>query len=173
MTYIYYRPQVRQAATVIIFTFLTCGIYYLFYTYKAQNDINLIRKEPNYASGSTAVVLSLVTCGIFNLYWIYRMYQRTDDYVGESHGTQKYKLLKIYVFAIIASFILSTFNSDLSTIMSIAILILSLLVVSELCNSVNAAITKYEREGDHQDNQHNYNSYDTYSNYQDTIDSDR
>ena len=65
----------RDPALVLIMILLTCGIYYLYFIYKASQEADDFLGEADY-SPATEVVLSVLTCGFWNIYWDYRTGKR-------------------------------------------------------------------------------------------------
>lgn len=62
----------RDPALTLVFILLTCGIYYLYFIYKASSEVGDFTGDYDYPPG-VEVALSLVTCGLWNIYWDYRM----------------------------------------------------------------------------------------------------
>lgn len=61
--------QTRNPALVVIFSFLTFGIYGLYWIVTTQNALH--RKTGMGSSGGTTILLSIVTFGIYGIYWMY------------------------------------------------------------------------------------------------------
>lgn len=57
---------------VLLFSLLTCGIYYFWWIAKVSDETQKFLNEPD-TSPTVEVILTLVTCGIYNLYWDYKM----------------------------------------------------------------------------------------------------
>lgn len=68
----------RSLATYIILTFLTCGIYSIFFWYSYTEDVNAMCRGDGEESMNYILVLllSIVTCGIYGLYWFYKQANR-------------------------------------------------------------------------------------------------
>ena len=71
-------PQ-RNLALCIILSFVTCGIYGLYWLYTLTEDVNKLTGDPNATSGGIVILLSLVTCGIYSWYWLYKQGERLDQ----------------------------------------------------------------------------------------------
>ncbi len=69
--------QERNIAVAIILSFVTCGIYGLYWFVCLTNDTNTVSGEEG-TSGGLALVLTLVTCGIYGLYWAYKCGEKLD-----------------------------------------------------------------------------------------------
>ena len=72
----------------LLLTFLTCGLYSIYFWYVYVEDLNTIfygdgEDSPNYI---IVLLLSWVTCGIYGVYWRYkqanRMYRESYDRYG-------------------------------------------------------------------------------------------
>jgi len=61
----------REIPTQILLTFITCGIYGIYWRYCILSDIYNLLGEPNTAV--TDIILTIVTCGIFALYLYYKI----------------------------------------------------------------------------------------------------
>ena len=68
-------PQKRSVGIVILLSILTCGIYYLYWTYSITNDVNEYLQD-NDTSGGMVLLFSIITCGIYSIYWYYKMGKR-------------------------------------------------------------------------------------------------
>ncbi len=68
----------RNIALCIIFCFITCGIYGIYWFFKLNDEINSLAGEPDATSGIVVFLLSIVTCGIYLWYWLYQMGTRVD-----------------------------------------------------------------------------------------------
>ena len=71
----------RSLAKLIILTFLTCGIYGIFFWWGYIRDINEVcicdgKKSPNYL---VVMLLSSLTCGLYYLIWLNRQGERLKD----------------------------------------------------------------------------------------------
>lgn len=76
----------RSLLKYMLLSFITCGIYGIYYMYRMTEDINEVcgddgEDSPNYIA---VLLLSLITCGIYQWYWIYkqanRMYNAAEHY---------------------------------------------------------------------------------------------
>lgn len=69
--------QQRNIAVCIILTFITCGIYGIYWFICLSNDTNTASKTFG-TSGGMALLLTIVTCGIYGLYWAYKQGEKID-----------------------------------------------------------------------------------------------
>jgi hypothetical protein len=65
---------VRNIATNIILSIITCGIYGLFWQYAKMDTINGWQQRRDF-SFLTWLLLGFITCGIFAIYYEYKMAQ--------------------------------------------------------------------------------------------------
>ncbi len=62
----------------LLLSFITCGIYSIFFFYSMTEDINTLCGEDGETSPNYIVVflLSLITCGIYYFFWLYKQGNR-------------------------------------------------------------------------------------------------
>lgn len=77
--------QKRSIALCIVLTFVTCGIYGLYWIAKINDEINAIANDQQAPSGGVVILLSIVTCGIYSIYWCYKMGEKVD-YINQQRG---------------------------------------------------------------------------------------
>lgn len=70
--------QRKNVAICVILTFVTCGIYGLYWLYCMVEETNMLTSRPGAASGGMVLLLTIVTCGIYELYWLYRTGEEMD-----------------------------------------------------------------------------------------------
>lgn len=65
----------RNVGILILFSFLTCGIYNFFFTYDFVNDMNRVCNGDGETTPGLLklVLLSICTCGIYGIYWRYKV----------------------------------------------------------------------------------------------------
>lgn len=68
----------RDIVVAIILTFVTCGIYGIYWFIVMTDDVNSLSDE-KMASGGTAFLYSILTCGIYALYWSYKIGQKMAE----------------------------------------------------------------------------------------------
>ena len=68
----------RNIALCIIFSFITGGIYLLYWFVCLTNDANETAGEICPTRGGTALLLTIVTCGIYGWYWSYKMGEKVE-----------------------------------------------------------------------------------------------
>ena len=63
----------KDIAVSVILSFLTCGIYQIYWFITITDDANKVSERPTDTSGGLAFLLTLITCGIYGIYWNYKM----------------------------------------------------------------------------------------------------
>ena len=70
----------RNIILCIVLSFVTCGIYGIYWMIKLNDEINLLDGTPDDTSGGMVFLLTLITCGIYSLYWAYKRGEIIDNY---------------------------------------------------------------------------------------------
>ena len=76
--------QNRNLVMCIVLTFVTCGIYGLYWLVQMAEDANTLTNDHK-TSGVMVVVFSLITCGIYSYFWYYNMGKRLNA-AGQQYG---------------------------------------------------------------------------------------
>ena len=82
MTYLemsFFNLERRYIASCIILTFVTCGIYGIYWLYCLIRDINTISEDPDSMSPIIVILLGIITCGIYFVYWFYKAGELLDQ----------------------------------------------------------------------------------------------
>lgn len=71
----------RSILKYFLLTFVTCGIYGLYFIYKLAEDVNIVcagdgKETPGLLK---YFLLTLVTCGIYSFYWMYCLGNRLSE----------------------------------------------------------------------------------------------
>ena len=79
--------QRREFWTYVLLSFVTCGIYSIYFWYKCSEDVNRIclgdgDETMNFI---LAWLLGIVTCGIFLIIWYYKLGNRLQM-AGQKYG---------------------------------------------------------------------------------------
>lgn len=74
----------RNIVLAIVLSFVTCGIYALYWFVVMTDDANKVSGENN-PSGGMALLFGILTCGIYYFYWYYKMGQKLAN-AGKMHG---------------------------------------------------------------------------------------
>lgn len=71
----YYGVKEKSIALNVVLTFVTCGLYGLYWFYTIAKDLNDLCASQHQEKGPDpflVVVLSIVTCGIYQIYYMYK-----------------------------------------------------------------------------------------------------
>lgn len=73
-----------------LLSFVTCGIYGIYFWYKYVDDLNTVFYGDGQDSQNYIIVwlLSLITCGIYGVYWYYRQANRIYHNSYSWYGVQ-------------------------------------------------------------------------------------
>ena len=63
----------RSIPLSIVLSFITVGLYALYWVYTLTEEAHAAAGERTTASGGMVILFSLLTCGIYSLYWLYKM----------------------------------------------------------------------------------------------------
>lgn len=93
----------RSIVLALILSFVTCGIYNIYWMIKINDEINELAGEPGATSGGMVFLFSLITCGIYGIYWMYKMGDRCDTIKGNSGSSGiLFLILSLFGFGIIS-----------------------------------------------------------------------
>ena len=76
----------RNIILCVILSFVTCGIYSLYWFVKLTDETNYLAADTRTAGGGMALVLTLITCNLYGWYWAYKMGQKIDTINGNTGG---------------------------------------------------------------------------------------
>ena len=92
----------RNLVLSIIFSFITCGIYSIYWMIKLNDEVNQLSGDYQAASGGIVFLFSLITCGIYGFYWAYKMGERCDRIKGiQGNSSILYLILSIFGLQIV------------------------------------------------------------------------
>ena len=77
----------RDLVIAVLLTFVTFGIYALYWQYKLTNEIHALSGKPKTASGGMAVFYTIITLTIYGYYWLYKIGQELSE-LRVSHGLE-------------------------------------------------------------------------------------
>ena len=63
----------RSIPLAIVLSFITVGLYALYWVYTLTEEAHAAAGERTTASGGMVILFSLLTCGIYSFYWLYKM----------------------------------------------------------------------------------------------------
>lgn len=72
----------RNIVLCIVFSFISCGIYTIYWYINMVNDLNYVSGHSDDTSGGMVFLLSLITCGIYSWYWLYKAGKKLDELDG-------------------------------------------------------------------------------------------
>lgn len=107
----------RNIGLSILFTFITFGIYGIYWFYKLTEETNSLSGDDTISPG-LAILFSIITCGIYTLYWCYKMGQLIGV-AREKHGYSKsdesilYLILSILGLDIVVYAIMQSHINDM------------------------------------------------------------
>lgn len=93
----------RNIALCVVFSFLTFGIYGIYWFVKMTDELNS-HAQTKTAGGGTAFVYSILTCGIYSFYWYYMQGKKVDEINGNPNGNTGlvYVILAIFGLGIVS-----------------------------------------------------------------------
>ena len=68
----------RNLILCIVFTFITFGIYGIYWFIVLTNEMNGMTDHPHKTSGGVSFLLSIITLGIYGWYWAWKMGEKAD-----------------------------------------------------------------------------------------------
>ena len=68
----------RNLILCIVFTFITFGIYGIYWFIVLTNEMNRMTDHPHKTSGGVSFLLSIITLGIYGWYWAWKMGEKAD-----------------------------------------------------------------------------------------------
>lgn len=97
----------RSIGVSILLTFLTCGIYGIYWFICITDEaVHLSKGKVYNTSGGVAFLLTLITCGIYGYYWAYQMGKTMyvvskEKYDYASDNSILYLVLQIFGLGIV------------------------------------------------------------------------
>lgn len=75
------RPFIkkREVIMAVILSFITCGIYGIYWFICLTDESNALAESEKTSSGGVSFLLTLVTCGIYGYYWAYKMGKKLHE----------------------------------------------------------------------------------------------
>ncbi len=103
----------RNIVLAILFSIITCGIYYIYWQIVINNDMNYLTPEDSFqTSGGIVFLFSLITCGIYTWYWAYRMGNKMDQIKNGSAHAILFILLQVFGLGIVNYCIMQSAIND-------------------------------------------------------------
>lgn len=98
--------QSRSIGLAILLSFITCGIYGLYWMYKIFEETRIIRGDREGSAGLD-LVLTIITCGIYGFYAVYqaskRLYEAELAQGNPYASDESVLILILYIFVSIVS----------------------------------------------------------------------
>ncbi len=92
----------RNIVLAIIFTFLTCGIYGIYWFVSLVNDVKAVTGDESLPSGGMAFLLTLVTFGIYGIYLFFKIGKSLyDNNVAKDDNSIIYLILPLFGLSIV------------------------------------------------------------------------
>lgn len=91
----------RNIGLAILFSFITFGIYAIYWFVVLTNDSNSLAPENATMSGGKAFLASIFTFGIYSVYWNYKLGAKVDEMQGDSNIKIVFLILGLFGFGII------------------------------------------------------------------------
>ncbi|MFO0675641.1 MAG: DUF4234 domain-containing protein [Polyangiaceae bacterium] len=85
------RPGVlveRNSALVLVYSFVSCGIYALYWTYKTSEELRGATDDATINPGLD-LLLTVLTCGVWTIYTLYRNAQKVQAILGPRDPNKK------------------------------------------------------------------------------------
>lgn len=94
----------RNIGLCIIYSFLTLGIYAIYWSVKLNDEVNELADTKEDPSGITVLIFSIITVSIYRLYWLYKTGQKIDkiNHCENANTSIPYLVLGLMGFSMIA-----------------------------------------------------------------------
>ena len=109
----------RSIPLAIVLSFITVGLYALYWVYTLTEDAHAAAGERTTASGGMVILFSLITCGIYSLYWLYKMGEtivmakQKRDMTADTNLPIIYLVLALFGFGIISYALMQSALNDI------------------------------------------------------------
>lgn len=90
----------RNIAIAILLSFVTCGIYAIYWFITLTDEVNAKYGDPNATSGAMAFLFTLITCGIYGYFWAYKLGEKVDAIKGNPGGSSNVLFVVLEVFGL-------------------------------------------------------------------------
>lgn len=104
------RMRKRSIVSMVLLSFITCGIYYLVSFVQVFSDINFASKDND--SALTDLLLTMITCGVWGIYCFYK-YSRKLAALGAEDNTLINLVLALFGLSIVS---LCIMQSNINTL---------------------------------------------------------
>ena len=92
-------PEAKRRGIIwaVLWTFVTCGLYGVYWFVKVTSEIRILLDDDTLVSGIAALLYSILTCGLYLFYWTYQMGNKVERLKGKS-GATSWIYLAIFFF---------------------------------------------------------------------------
>ena len=90
----------RNIFLSLVFSFVTCGFYGLYWYVKITDEVNAIVGDSRATSGVMTLIFTIVTCGLYGLYWAYTIGEKVDMMKGNIGGNSGILYLVLFLFGL-------------------------------------------------------------------------
>ena len=70
----------RNIPINILLTFITCGLYGLYWQAKVNDEVHGLSGAPQTTTGGKAALYSFITCSLYYMFWVYKVGGELADY---------------------------------------------------------------------------------------------
>ena len=109
----------RSIPLAIVLSFITVGLYALYWVYTLTEDAHAAAGERTTASGGMVILFSFLTCGIYSFYWLYKMGEtivmakQKRDMTADTNLPIIYLVLALFGFGIISYALMQSALNDI------------------------------------------------------------
>lgn len=91
----------------LVLTFLTCGLFGIYWLYRMNEDLKRLRGESATAEGGRLVLYTILSCGLYTVYWLYVnsdvLGQLREEQGLEPDGASKESYIISTILAVVVS----------------------------------------------------------------------
>ena len=109
----------RSIPLAIVLSFITVGLYALYWVYTLTEEAHAAAGERTTASGGMVILFSFLTCGIYSFYWLYKMGEtivmakQKRDMTADTNLPIIYLVLALFGFGIISYALMQSALNDI------------------------------------------------------------
>ena len=87
----------RSIMISVLLTFLTCGLYGLYWIVQVTNEMNILLYKKDATGGLMSVLFTIITFGIYGFFWAYRLGENVDNLKRNPEGNSGLLYVLIYI----------------------------------------------------------------------------
>lgn len=91
----------RNVFLALLFSVLTCGIYYIYWFVSLTNQSNQLAPKNATMGGVGAFFMTLITFGIYDAYWSYRMGEKAGEMLNKKSDGFLYLVLWFFTLGFV------------------------------------------------------------------------